>query len=104
MDMGSISDGYHTFDELYEHRTALFATICNLLRGISWKSRLHSDGTMHEGMFIAGIKTPEGQYTYHCENKYWDMFQMTDEIENAPEWDGHLPSEYGRVLRLSIID
>ena len=28
---GSTSDGYHTFDELYEHRTVLFSVICNSL-------------------------------------------------------------------------
>ena len=28
---GDISDGYHTFDELYEHRIALFITLARLL-------------------------------------------------------------------------
>lgn len=26
---GEVSDGYHTFDELYEHRVALFIALCN---------------------------------------------------------------------------
>lgn len=27
--MGEVSDGYHTFNELYYHRAVLFAVICN---------------------------------------------------------------------------
>ena len=27
--MGEISDGYHTFNELYHHRAVLFSVICN---------------------------------------------------------------------------
>lgn len=98
---GSTSDGYHTFDELYEHRTALFATLCNMRSDISWKSMKHNDGTMYDGMFIAGIKTPEGQYTYHCNMKYLYMFAYTPEIEKAPAYDGHQPSDYPRLLGLS---
>lgn len=30
-----ISDGHHTFGELYRHRIALFCTLCNLLPEIS---------------------------------------------------------------------
>lgn len=100
-DIGETSDGYHTFNELYEHRTALFATLCNMRSDISWKSMKHADGTMYEGMFIAGIETPEGQYTYHCEMKYWYMFAMTKEIDKAPAYDGHQPSDYPRLLALS---
>ena len=28
-EVGKISDGYHTFEELYYHRMILFAVICN---------------------------------------------------------------------------
>ena len=41
---GSTSDGYHTFDELYYHRTVLFAVICNTYCDKAWKSWLHADG------------------------------------------------------------
>jgi hypothetical protein len=61
----------------------------------------HDDGTMYDGMFIAGIETPDGQYTYHCEMKYWYMFAMTKDIEKAPAYDGHQPSDYPRLLALS---
>lgn len=38
-----ISDGYHTFGELYKNRIILFCTLCNLLPDISWKSKKHYD-------------------------------------------------------------
>ena len=89
---GSTSDGYHTFDELYEHRTVLFSVICNSHTDLAWKSRHHHDGTMFDDMFIVGIKTPAGQCTYHCENQYWDLFRVP-ELERAPEFDGHTPED-----------
>ena len=96
----TISDGYHTFGELYEHRTMLFLIICRLFKDYAWKSKLHYDGTMYNGMFIAGIETPNGQATYHIEDKYWDLFDIT-EVPNAPEWDGHTPDDaIKRILTL----
>jgi hypothetical protein len=88
--MGNISDGYHTFDELYEHRHALFLVVCAYNQG--WKSKLHSDGTMFEGWFIAGVGTPLGQATYHLPLSWWDRFTIT-EIEKAPAWDGHTAAQ-----------
>ena len=98
--MNNVSDGYHTFDELYYHRGLLFSLVCNQNNEISWKSRKHSDGTMYNGMFIAGINTPEGQYTYHCENALWDLFDVK-ELEHAPDWDGHRPKDIVRLLSLN---
>lgn len=98
--MSNISDGYHTMDELYHHRGVLFSVICSQNIELSWKSRKHSDGTMYDGMFIAGINTPEGQYTYHCENDLWDLFDVK-ELEHAPEWDCHKPKDIVRLLSLN---
>lgn len=90
---GDTSDGYHTFNELYHHRAVLFSVLVRIYRDRAWKSRLHSDGTMYDGMFIVGINTPDGQTTYHCDiDPYWDMFDCA-ELPNAPEWDGHTPAQ-----------
>ena len=43
-DVGELSDGFHTFNSLYQHRCILFATLVNLFPDISWKSRKHEDG------------------------------------------------------------
>jgi hypothetical protein len=87
---GETSDGYHTFNELYEHRHALFSVICADHGG--WKSKLHSDGTMFEGWFIAGVLTPLGQATYHLPLSWWDRFRCK-ELERGPEWDGHIAQQ-----------
>lgn len=95
--IGDVSDGYHTFNELYHHRAVLFSIICNQNKDKAWKSRSHHDGTMYENMFIVGINTPQGQYTYHYDvNPYWKMFDV-DELEFAPMWDGHKPSDITRL-------
>jgi len=84
------SDGYHTFNELYGHRHALFSVICKAFNG--WKSRFHDDGTMFDGWFIAGVDTPKGQATYHLPLTWWERFHCK-ELERAPKWDGHTPSD-----------
>lgn len=99
--IGDLSDGYHTFNELYHHRAILFSVVCNIFKDKAWKSKRHADGDMYDGMFIVGIETPEGQATYHYDIKpYWDMFQV-QELPNAPEWDGHTPEE--AIRRISTL-
>ena len=96
----NISDGYHTFDELYYHRMVLFSIICNQNKELAWKSKLHDDGTMFgDDNFIVGIETEEGQYTYHYDVKYWDLYDVKI-LERAPEFDGHEPSDIDRLFSL----
>lgn len=93
--VGKLSDGYHTFDELYRHRAILFSLVCNQNQFIAWKSLLHSnpEDKMYAGMFIVGINTPFGQVTYHYDiDPYWNIFKV-QELERAPEWDGHTPDQ-----------
>ena len=88
-----ISDGYHTFEELYDHRTKLFIALCRLLPSdIVWKAKKHYDGSMYAGMFIMGVNTQDGQATYHLEDKYWNDVEFVKELPKAPEFDGHTPS------------
>lgn len=96
---GDTSDGYHTFDELYYHRMVLFSIICNQNKDLAWKSMKHHDGTMYENYFIVGISTPEGDYTYHYDIRDWNYFNVK-ELEKAPKWDGHKPSDITRLLTL----
>lgn len=99
--IGDVSDGYHTFNELYHHRAILFSVICNQNKDIAWKSKSHHDGTMYANMFIVGIDTPEGQATYHYDvNPYWDIFHVKA-LDIAPIWDGHTPEQaINRIITL----
>ena len=97
---GLTSDGHHTFDELYFHRMVLFSVICNQNVDKAWKSKKHSDGTMFgDDWIIVGIKTERGQYSYHYKMECWDYFRVK-ELDFAPEWDGHQPSDVTRLWSL----
>jgi hypothetical protein len=100
-DIGDFSDGFHTFNELYHQRAILFAVIVNQNKSISWKSYKHENGELcfGGGWFIVGIDTPEGSYTYHYENKYWDMFDC-QELEHGKHWDGHTDKDVTRLLSI----
>lgn len=97
---GELNDGYHTFNELYYHRAVLFSIICNEHKDIAYKSKKHHDGTMYDGMFIVGINTPQGQYSYHYDLNVWSMFDVP-ELEFAPKWDGHKPSDIERLISIN---
>lgn len=101
--VGGISDGSHTFDELYHHRTTLFAIISNAYPQRAWKSWKHFDGTMYEDYFIAGVSTPDGDFTYHCHKAYWRQFNVTV-VETAPPFDGHTTKHIHRLFSLDPRD
>lgn len=98
-DIGKVSDGSHTFDELYYHRMILFSVICNKYYEYAWKSWQHHDGTMYDDYFIVGINTPEGQYSYHYHKDHWKLFNVIA-LNYAPEWDGHQPKDVTRLMSL----
>lgn len=93
-DIGELSDGFHTFNGLYEQRMILFAALVKAYKDRAWKSYRHEDGEycFGGGCFIVGIDTPEGSYTYHYENKYWDMFDCAA-LPRAKHWDGHTEAD-----------
>lgn len=97
---GELSDGFHTFNELYYHRMILFSVVLKYNKEKAWKSKLHYDGTMFENYFIVGINTEKGQFTYHYHIDNWDYFDIT-ELPNAPKYDGHTPNDIDRLLSLN---
>lgn len=97
-----VSDWYHTFSELYDHRQILFIKLCKSLAFIEkhlplweewfsfWKSRLHSDGKMFDWMFIAWITFPDWKNaTYHIDETRWYLCDHFQELVRAPERDWH---------------
>lgn len=100
-EIGEVSDGFHTFNQLYHQRAMLFAALVNLNRDISWKTRKHEDGQpcFGGGWFLVTIDTPDGAYGYHYEDKYWDIFHCK-EIERAEHWDGYTEKDAGRLMSL----
>lgn len=90
-DIGENHDGYHTFNELYEHRHLLFLNMIEYHR-TAWKSKLHSDGTMFDDMFIAGVGLSTGMISYHLPMRLWDVANVIA-LKKAPKWDGHTPQD-----------
>ena len=104
-DMGEVSDGYHTFNELYEYRMLYNAALFNEFakQGLYdvHKSRKHSDGEYPFGdsnWFIVMAELPTGQISNHYEMKDWDLFQIPEK-ETANKWDGHTPKDVTERLR-----
>jgi len=97
-----LSDGYHTFDELYEHRCLLFIALANASPMMHpWKSKAHDDGFGYEGWFIAGMTLPTGPITYHLPDRYWDLLRVPT-LSKSPKWDGHTSQDVIERLRGSI--
>ena len=86
-----VSDGYHTFKELYDHRHALFIALLSVIDN-AWKSLKHHDGSSFEGYFIAGIELNGKMISYHLPNELWANVRATP-LECAPKWDGHTPAD-----------
>lgn len=96
-----LSDGFHTFRQLYYQRMMLFATIVKQNKDKAWKSLRHEDGELcfGGGWFIVGVDTPEGSYTYHYEDIFYSLFDC-EELEYAKHWDGHTEKDVTRLLSL----
>jgi hypothetical protein len=110
---GGYSDGYHTFDELYEFRKVYNAALFNewaensngsmgsdldtLIKPKydvhkSWK---HHDGELcfGGGWFIVVAELPTGQISNHYEAKDWDLFKIPETEKAKYEFDGHTASD-----------
>ena len=100
VETNEVSDGYHTFGELYDHRIELFIQLCKIMSFVSpysvWRSKRHSDGELAFGgtWFVLGIHKAEGkQVTYHLPIERWDDAPFAEILEKAPEFDGHTPAD-----------
>ena len=104
VDVDKISDGYHTFADLYEQRLILSAALAKN-NPHAWKSKRHEDGSVPfgGGWFIMGFDTDEGCYTYHYELKDWDLFQCK-ELDKGKPWDGHTSKDVRRLLSIPSDD
>ncbi|WP_428668078.1 hypothetical protein [Runella sp.] len=102
---GNYSDGYHTFNELYEFRKIYNAALFNEWASMGiyevHKSKKHFDGDecFGGGWFIVVAVLPSGQISNHYEEKDWDLFKCP-EVEKAKfPFDGHTSQDV--LLRIS---
>jgi len=105
-DVSEVSDGYHTFGELYEHRHMLFCALARVAFDLAfrgqkealycWKSSNHwVDGKLESvwpGWFLAGIELRDKMITYHLPLTYWSLFYGIDR-DTPPKHDEHTSAD-----------
>lgn len=107
--IGKISDGYHTFDELYDFRKVYNASLFNEWARLGLysvhKSLKHHDGedAFGGGWFIVVAVLPEGQISNHYRLEDWDMFQIPECEKALFEFDGHTPKDVLARLKAVVI-
>jgi hypothetical protein len=108
---GAISDGYHTFDELYEHRCTV--QLCKAHHYIwhsehwdndsktsdvespVYRTKVHSDGTIWPGWFLLVLDygNKPKQISYHLPECMWHDCDFARKMERAPYFDGHTSAD-----------
>jgi hypothetical protein len=97
VDTNRISDGYHTFEELYEFRKVYNAVLFNEWSSQGMydvhKSTRHEDGTecFGGGWFIVVAILPSGQISNHYELTDWNLFKCPETEKALFPFDGHTP-------------
>lgn len=89
-DLTKVSDGYHTIEELYEHRNILFLLYVLSQRG-EYDTIYYRKDKNIPGWFILYIEITEGQISYHLPDKFFKHVRLSG-IKEAPKdykWDGH---------------
>jgi hypothetical protein len=104
LDTNKISDGYHTYEELYDHRIVNYIALCRFVDRYSgeivWRSKVHSDGSVWNGWFLLGIGKEHGsQITYHLPISEWSNTEFATEYDEAPDFDGHTPDDVLERIR-----
>lgn len=104
-DVENVSDGYHTFKELYQFRMMYNAALFN-----EWhsqgkynvhKSVRHNDGELcfGGGWFVVVAVLPTGQITNHYQMDYWDLFSVQTVDKALYPFDGHTAQDVLDRLR-----
>lgn len=115
METDLISDGWHSFGDLYSFRLAYNALAFNLLRELQdltplsqsitafpildyWDTNVHKSWKHHDGeycfgeekkWFIVAAKLPTGVITNHYKAEFWDLFQIPEVEKSIFPFDGH---------------
>lgn len=87
-DTRKVSDGYHTFEELYDHRVLLFIALAMDTNHVAkWKP--HYPGW--PVLFLETMKA--GQISYHFPEKYLPIVEKHFSRDDNWEWDGHTSAD-----------
>ncbi len=97
-----ISDGYHTFDELYEHRCLLWIALC---RRNPWQFEAVWYPEHFEGWDLLTAETDAGQISYHVPMKYRPLYENhICKALTLPHFDGHTSADVVKRLTELLSD
>ena len=111
INIGRLSDGYHTFDELYEFRKMYNAALFNEWGNPGFdildvkynvhKSWKHYDGELAfgGGWFIVSAMLPTGLISNHYKAEDWDLFQVPEVDKALFEFDEHTGADVLQRLK-----
>jgi hypothetical protein len=94
-----ISDGFHTFKELYDFRKMYNSVLFNEWNQLGkydvHKSIRHNEGDLcfGGGWFIVSAILPTGQISNHYEIEDWDLFKIPAFDKCKHKWDGHTSND-----------
>lgn len=101
---GEVTDGFHTFHELYEARMLYHAHAV-----VTWqeagipvlKSWRHHDGELcfGGGWFIVIAELPGGQISQHYRAEHWELFDCPEIDTPETPFDGHTTQDTHERLR-----
>ena len=102
-DRSQISDGYHTFEELYEHRNLLFLCLC---RALSHRLDFYKAFDFEtDGWFIVYLVFSDGsQISYHLPERYWNLLIDVDIVIKDEMFDGHSSEDVINRLERFLVD
>lgn len=83
--LSDVSDGYHTIDELYDHRCLLFILLC-----VQNKDKAcYKVDPNTPGWVILYYESEIGQISYHVPDKFLKYIEVILRRDDGHEWDGH---------------
>lgn len=80
---GAVSDGFHTFDELYDHRCLLYINLCLAKPD---KAVWMPDGP---NWFLLYLEMNTGQISYHLPMKFLPLVDGKIKRQDNYPWDKH---------------
>jgi hypothetical protein len=96
-DMSKVSDGCHTFEELYDHRMALTVQLTKHVP--AYRAYKHNDGTMYKNYFVVMFYIDNKQCSYHYHMDNWGYFDHLETLLKAEVWDGHTAEDVLNICK-----
>ena len=102
--VGTITDGYHSFDDLYEHRNLLFLNLIVHMDYREEATAYYTEDPNMPGWILVVLETEKlGQISYHMQDGYDQFLKHIPKIPwNELNWDSRSSLEVSLRLRNNL--